>query len=89
MVMTREVLPHAFLRIVSQPKDDKLNIVEYKFISCQYDKAVHRILLMGNRMSSHSTGGSGGETRLTENITIGFEAVRLHFPFALRALQPA
>lgn len=34
--MTREVLPHAFLRIVGQPKDEKLTIVEYKFISCQY-----------------------------------------------------
>jgi len=60
MVMRGEILQHALLRIVYPPKDDKLKVTEY-----QMNNAT---------ISSLSTGGSGGEDRLTENITIMFEA---------------
>jgi hypothetical protein len=61
MVMAGEVLPHGILRVVSMPEDGKLKIIEFVMKNVQ--------------ISSISTGGSGGEDRLTENITITFNNI--------------
>jgi len=63
MVMRGEVIPHALLRIISEPKGDKVKITEYS--------------LFNVTVTSLSTGGSGGENRLTENMTVDFTSFRL------------
>jgi len=63
LVMRGEVIPHAILRIISEPKNDKVKISEY----CLYNVTV----------TSLSTGGSGGERRLTENTTVDFSSFKL------------
>eukprot|EP01117_Protostelium_nocturnum_P004251 TRINITY_DN155_c0_g1_i2.p1 TRINITY_DN155_c0_g1~~TRINITY_DN155_c0_g1_i2.p1 ORF type:complete len:319 (+),score=116.59 TRINITY_DN155_c0_g1_i2:132-1088(+) len=54
-------LPQVFLRVISRPKKQKMQVQEFELVNAQF--------------SSISTGGSGGEDRLTENVTIMFEQV--------------
>jgi len=61
MVMVGEVLPHAFLRVCYKAQDGAFKVNE--------------IGLKGVQVTSISTGGSGGEDRLTENITISFQSI--------------
>jgi len=61
MVMVGEVLPHAFLRVCYKPVDGAFKVIEMG--------------LKGVQVTSISTGGSGGEDRLTENITISFQSI--------------
>jgi len=61
MVMVGEVLPHGILRVVYAPDDGKVKFIEFVMKNVQ--------------ISSISTGGSGGEDRLTENITVQFSSV--------------
>jgi len=63
MTMRGEVVPHAILRIISEPKADKVKITEYT--------------LFNVTVTSLSTGGSGGENRLTENTTVDFTSFKL------------
>lgn len=58
MVMSGEVMPVGLLRVCHVPKDGKVKVIEFhlKRVSC----------------TSQSTGGSGGEDRLTENISLTF-----------------
>lgn len=60
MVMTREVLPHCFLRVVGQPKDDKVNIIEYKLINCMYEEVFFHLrdlqdLILGKKKKAFIT----------------------------------
>lgn len=50
MVMTREIVPHAFLRIIGQPKPNKLSVTEYKFLNVQCVSSLV-VFLSGNRLS--------------------------------------
>jgi len=63
MVMRGEVIPHALLRLISEPKGEKVKITEYS--------------LFNVTVTSLSTGGSGGENRLTENMTVDFTSFKL------------
>jgi len=61
MVMVGEVLPHGILRVCYMPEGGKFKVIEFVMKNVQ--------------ISSISTGGSGGEDRLTENITITFSSI--------------
>jgi len=61
MVMVGEVLPHGILRVVYPPDEGKVKVIEFVMKNVQ--------------ITSISTGGSGGEDRLTENVTISFSQV--------------
>jgi len=61
MVMVGEVLPHGILRVTYNPADGKIKVIE--------------MVLKNVQISSISTGGSGGEDRLTENITVTFSSI--------------
>jgi len=63
MVMRGEVIPHALLRIISEPKNEKVKVTEYS--------------LFNVTVTSLSTGGSGGESRLTENMSVDFTSFKL------------
>lgn len=56
MVMTGETIPVCLLRIAYRVKDGKFTVLEFVLRNCT--------------LTSHSTGGSGGESRLTENNTV-------------------
>lgn len=60
-VMRGELLPRAVLRVHYPAKEGKFDIIEYVLEQVQ--------------ISSISTGGSGGEDRLTENLTLTFGAM--------------
>jgi len=62
-VMVGEVLPHAILRVTYNPSEGKFKVIE--------------MVLKNVQISSISTGGSGGEDRLTENITVTFSSIFL------------
>jgi len=61
MVMRSEVMPKVVLRILSPVKGDVFHVTEIEFNNAN--------------ITSISLGGSGGERRLTENISISFQAV--------------
>jgi len=61
MVMVGEVLPHAFLRVCYKPQNGAFKVIEMG--------------LKGVQVTSISTGGSGGEDRLTENICLSFQSM--------------
>jgi len=63
MTMRGEVVPHAILRIIAKSKGDKVKITEYTFFNA--------------KVTSLSTGGSGGENRLTENTSVDFTSFKL------------
>jgi len=63
MTMRGEVIPHPLLRLISKPKNDKVKVTEYT--------------LFNLTVTSLSTGGSGGEDRLTENIAVDFKSFKL------------
>eukprot|EP01125_Pyxidicula_operculata_P001605 TRINITY_DN11456_c0_g1_i1.p1 TRINITY_DN11456_c0_g1~~TRINITY_DN11456_c0_g1_i1.p1 ORF type:complete len:352 (+),score=86.84 TRINITY_DN11456_c0_g1_i1:97-1152(+) len=63
MVMRSEVVPAALLRIMYMPKKGKFKVIEQ--------------VLKNVVIDSLSTGGSGGEDRLTENITMSFTNISI------------
>jgi len=63
MVMCGEVLPHALLRVCHKPENGTFKVIE--------------MALKGVQVTSISTGGSGGEDRLTENLCLAFQSITI------------
>lgn len=61
MVMRSEVMPRVMLRVLSQARGNTFDVTELEINNAE--------------ITSISLGGSGGEHRLTENISISFQAI--------------